>query len=462
MSSGDPAESDRPFSHGYTSANEDSNEDSYKFLSLDPSIPGFKNSPRLISPILTSPGRGNLSTSPPVSKTRRHSIRSNEEIQDPFDNTNVQTYSHKPNIVPPYVLDGLSQVHYKDQLDNTNTNANETINPITRRKSYRSNQIAPSQTLQQQVDDDVQYLSFSNDPFIKSLGANKWQNFLSTIQQPTAYTSDLVKYDAHYDKTDTQLNASWGGDDRLKLALLGTPSSDEDTYVGDENGSLLSKLFGFKGGHKKKSGSKDNDAPKVRSQAGYWMSDEKRADVLPFLNRLFVQNPLVPLFLRILIIFSSVIALALACSIFVFSRRPYDETYVEQQPSTIMAIVVQCCAIVYVIYIAYDEYSGKPLGLRNPLGKMKLIMLDLLFIIFSAANLSLTFNTLYDDEWVCQEDTTPSVGTGILHPRVHSICRRQRALASFLFVVLCLWVLTFTISIVRVVDRVSVGSPRND
>ena len=54
----------------------------------------------------------------------------------------------------------------------------------------------------------------------------------------------------------------------------------------------------------------------------------------------------------------------------------------EQQPSTIMALVVQSCALVYVIYIAYDEYTGKPLGLREPMSKMRLILLDLLFIIF--------------------------------------------------------------------------------
>lgn len=459
MSSPSPLESgSRPISRGYTSANEEGDEDPRKVVTLDPSISAARNSSRYGSPTLSSPGR-----SPPANaRPRFHQpAETHADIHDPFDNTKVHAYSFKPNIVPPYVLDGLSQVHYRDQLDNSNINTTENQTASGRRKSLKSSQLIPSQT-QQQIDDETQYLSFSNDPFIKSLGENKWQNFLATIQQPTAYTSDLVNFDEHFDKKDNQLNSSWGGEDRLKLALLGTPSSDEDTYVGDESGSMLSKLFGFKGGHKKKSGSRDNDAPKVRSKAGYWMSDEKRADVLPMLNRFFVHNPLVPLFLRILIIIFSVLALALACSIFVFSRRRYDDTKIEQQPSTIMAIVVQCCAIAYVIYIAYDEYSGKPLGLRNPLGKMKLIMLDLLFIIFSAANLSLTFNTLYDDEWVCQADSTPAPQrTGFLYPTVHSICRRQRALASFLFLVLCLWLLTFTISIIRVVDRVSVASPRN-
>lgn len=190
------------------------------------------------------------------------------------------------------------------------------------------------------------------------------------------------------------------------------------------------------------------------------MSDEKRADLLPFLKRIFVTNPLVPLLLRICIIFFSACALGLACTIYQFSNSRYDGSKIEQQASTIMAIVVQCLAIVYVAYIAYDEYSGKPLGLRDPLGKMKLIMLDLLFIIFSSANLSLTFNTLYDDEWVCRSDPSSPDDKG--SPMVTSICRRQRSLAAFLFLVLNLWLLTFTISIIRVVDRVSVGGQRND
>lgn len=373
---------------------------------------------------------------------------------NPFENTNVKSYSHRPNIIPPYVLDKLSQAHYKEQLNNSNVNHH----PDTRQSLKTSHS---------QKDDDEQFLSFANDPFVRSMNSN-WHNLLHSVKQRTAYAPGVEKVDQDFN-AEWKLDGSWGGEDRLKLALLGTSSSDEDPFTSDEVGGCFGSILFTLGMKKsKKSASdvaklKDHDHPKVRSKAGYWMSDEKRADVVPMLSRVFVQNPLVPLFLRILIIIFSTAALALACSIYVFSRHKYDGRAIEQQPSTIMAVVVQCCAIVYVIYIAYDEYSGKPLGLRNPLGKMKLIMLDLLFIIFSSANLSLTFNTLYDDEWVCQRETRLDLANlGIFYPTVHSICRRQRALAAFLFLVLCLWVVTFTISIVRVVDRVSSASPRSD
>ncbi|ODV69421.1 hypothetical protein HYPBUDRAFT_151191 [Hyphopichia burtonii NRRL Y-1933] len=419
------------------------------------------------SPTLNSPGRNKFNN---ISSTVNSNANANANSNS-NSNTNLSALSNSNSFHNSQYLHAKqggsqhgSQLNYSPRNEDPFDNAN--VRVYTQADSQQIPQpphtpVSVNRQSLAQSDEDQQYLSFANDAFIKSLGNAKWQNFLSTIQQPTAYTSDLVKFDESFNNKEKLLNESWGGDDRLKLALLGSPSSDEDTYVGDENGSVFTKIFGKKSN--KKNSKFDTDHPKVRSRAGYWMSDEKRKDVLPTLKRLFVQNPLVPLFLRILIIIFSACALALACTIFVFSKRKYDDQVIEQQPSTIMAIVVQCCAIAYVIYISYDEYSGKPLGLRDPLGKMKLIMLDLLFIIFSSANLSLTFNTLYDDEWVCEVDNTPDLNSiGIYYPTVNSICRRQRALASFLFLVLCLWVLTFTISIIRVVDRVSTSSPRSD
>lgn len=384
------------------------------------------------------------------------------KLENPFETTKVKAYNHRPNFVPPYVLDALSQVHYKDQLNNQNTNSNQQDVHIPNELRGQGETLASghiqTQTNGQTNPDhsdqpkDDEYLTFANDPFVKSMG-NDWHKFTSSIKQPTTYHKNLINFDKDT-VFENKLDGSWGGEERLKFALLGSPSSDEDTYVNEGGMGLFLALF--KRPKKDRSKLAEN-APKVRSKAGYWMSDEKRADLLPSLKRIFVINPLVPLALRICIIFFSGCALGLASTIYEFSDREYQGVKITQQPSTIMAIVVQCCAIVYVCYISYDEYSGKPLGLRDPLGKMKLIMLDLLFIIFSSANLSLTFNTLYDDQWVCQDGTdSGSHRSDDFVPTVSSICERQRALTAFLFLVLSLWVLTFTISIIRVVDRVSV------
>ena len=99
------------------------------------------------------------------------------------------------------------------------------------------------------------------------------------------------------------------------------------------------------------------------------------------------------------------------------------------------------------------------MGLRDPLGKLRLILLDLLFIIFSSANLALAFNTLFDKRWVCRHDGGPTARAGE-DLTISYICRKQRALSSFLFVMVVLWVITFTISLVRVVEKVSSASPR--
>lgn len=199
---------------------------------------------------------------------------------------------------------------------------------------------------------------------------------------------------------------------------------------------------------------------KFHDKKNSWASLERRKKQqwLPRIRRLLLQSQYLPLSLRFIIGILCIVSLSLATRIYQNSDSTVAsiESSIPQQPSTIMALCVNSIAIVYLIYIGYDEFSGKPLGIRDPLGKLRLIMLDLLFIIFSSANLSLTFNTLYDSRWVCTSN-----GRSISDlPHVGYICHKQRALAAFLFLVLVTWVLTFTISIVRVVERVSSGSPR--
>ncbi|GEQ72303.1 hypothetical protein JCM33374_g5990 [Metschnikowia sp. JCM 33374] len=359
---------------------------------------------------------------------------------NPFAQTQLSSYSLYPKTVPNYVLDKLSSAHYKEQLKNSNVNTDQTeISPVVQAHSVKP-------------DGDSEYVSFAHDPFIKSLN-NNWANLLVAVKQPTEVPTDtLSKHESL--KTNPDWETPWGGDERLRSALLGTSAGDHAASLDDPNVPWWRRIFS------RKQPLVADDSPRHRTKAGYWMSDEKRKDLMPTLWRIFVQNPFLPLLLRVTILIFSVCALALAVSIYIYSNRTYENATIEQEPSTIFAIIVQSFAIPYIVYIAYDEYSGKPLGLRNPVGKMKLIMLDLLFIMCSSANMSLTFDSLYDEKWVCKADLTDPDGL-VIHPTVSFLCRRQRALASFLLLVLALWVLTFTISIIRVVDRVSIG-PRSD
>jgi hypothetical protein len=148
------------------------------------------------------------------------------------------------------------------------------------------------------------------------------------------------------------------------------------------------------------------------------------------------MHPLVPLAFRVVVLTTSTLALGLASSIYHLSHY----SAFPQNPSTIMAIVVDVVAIPYIGYITWDEYTGKPLGLRSPKAKIRLVLLDLFFIVFESANLALAFGALTDANGSCVEGAN---GTNF------GICSRLQTLSCFLFVALLAWILTFTVSILR-------------
>ncbi|BFZ61483.1 hypothetical protein YB2330_002549 [Saitoella coloradoensis] len=165
----------------------------------------------------------------------------------------------------------------------------------------------------------------------------------------------------------------------------------------------------------------------------------------------FLNNPFIPLAMRSVQWLVSLLALAFAANAVQLSK----EHGFDQRPSAIMAIAVDGVALIYLIYITWDEYKGKPLGLRSPKVKMRLVMLDLLFIIFLSANLALAFDTLFDNQWGCRIEGGQSY-PGALNTSVNvrGVCRRMEALAAFLFLGLVGWVAGFTVSVFRIVERV--------
>lgn len=154
-----------------------------------------------------------------------------------------------------------------------------------------------------------------------------------------------------------------------------------------------------------------------------------------------LKSPIVPLIFRLIVWIFSLIALALGASISHFSHK-YD---LPQGPSANIAIIVDAVALVYLIYTIYDEYMGKPLGLRSARAKMRLIFLDIFFIVFDSANLSLAFGSLSDVHGSC----TQSEVNNHLDLKSYHICYRQKALASVLLVALIAWLSTFAVSVFR-------------
>ena len=181
-------------------------------------------------------------------------------------------------------------------------------------------------------------------------------------------------------------------------------------------------------------GADDNGDPENGSTSKHMFRAKRRVWYVRA-QRTVLRSPLVPMIIRIIVWSFSAVALGIAVSIYRITDDPHNNA--EQTASTKMAIVVDAVAMVYLFYITYDEYSGKPLGLRPARAKMRLIFLDLFFIVFDSANLSLAFETLSNP--VCTASRLERLG----------ICARQKGLASVLLIALIAWLLTFSISVMR-------------
>lgn len=177
----------------------------------------------------------------------------------------------------------------------------------------------------------------------------------------------------------------------------------------------------------------DGDGDAEKGSAGTYRFRVKRRAWYVRAQRTILRNPIIPLVIRMNVWTYSAVALALAGSIHHYTDENKD---LNQTPSTDMAIIVDAVAMVYLLYITWDEYSGKPLGLRPAKAKMRLIFLDLFFIVFDSANLSLAFEAIEG-----KNDCKDTASCAVLD--------RQKALASVLLIALIAWLLTFAISVLR-------------
>lgn len=187
----------------------------------------------------------------------------------------------------------------------------------------------------------------------------------------------------------------------------------------------------------------DKEAPEEGE--GFWLLNaSKRRRRVAKAHRLLMNHPMVPALIRLVVFTFSTLALGLAGSIFKQSKH----AGCENSSSTWLALIVDIVAIFYTVYITYDEYTSKPLGLRSHNAKMRLIFLDLLFIVFDSANLSLAFRALTDERWACRSSDEPVQS---YCPFDKAICARQKALTATLLIVLVAWLCTFAISTLRFV-----------
>lgn len=179
----------------------------------------------------------------------------------------------------------------------------------------------------------------------------------------------------------------------------------------------------------------------VRAFNPLQMRTSKRTRTLALNKRtwnLVLRHSLSPLIFRLVVMVTSVVALGLAGRIYVLEAG--DKRASVELTQSIVAIVVDCVAVPYLGYMIWDEYTGKPLGLRSAVSKVSLIMLDLVFIIFKSASTALAFQSLVFND--VPEKTVKGLAN---------------ALAAFLLVALVAWTLNFTVNIFRTIERLGGG-----
>ncbi|KAL6881347.1 hypothetical protein J3F83DRAFT_51677 [Trichoderma novae-zelandiae] len=161
----------------------------------------------------------------------------------------------------------------------------------------------------------------------------------------------------------------------------------------------------------------------------------------PFSKRVWkraMRSSLSPLLFRLAVIIMSMIALGIAARMFQLEDRALGKS--AERTQSVFALAVDCVAIPYNGYMIYDEYTGKPLGLRSAQSKMSLILLDLFFIIFKASGTALAFEHV------------------VYHTfGDHEVTELAKALASFMLLGLLAWTANLTVNIFRVIARLGGG-----
>lgn len=189
-----------------------------------------------------------------------------------------------------------------------------------------------------------------------------------------------------------------------------------------------------------------NDASSLRFTDSATVRRSRRAAFHEHVWRILLNHPLVPAILRFSVLVLSIASLALSANLWKLyaTNISLNGTVTTLRTQWLVAIVVDCVVTPYVFYMTWDEYSGPQLGLRSPMHKVFLTLLDLFFIIFKSASATLAFDSLY------------------LEGSPYGEMAKMKALASFLLLGLIGWIMNFTVNVFRLVQRLGPGVGEED
>ncbi|KAI0404175.1 hypothetical protein F4802DRAFT_256134 [Xylaria palmicola] len=166
------------------------------------------------------------------------------------------------------------------------------------------------------------------------------------------------------------------------------------------------------------------------------------------LGNFVLRHPIAPLIFRLIVLLTTISALALATVIY---RRERDPNIISSnRPETsqaIVTIVIDSIAIPYILYMTWDEYTGKPLGLRAPAQKISLTLLDLVFIVLKSASTALAFEALVYHSGDGKARTPRDAAQEL------ESLNLARGLAALTLVGLIAWIVNFTISVFRLAEK---------
>lgn len=455
----------------------DVDKDSRSISPLSPTSPEtYKNNDAPITAIQTDMTNTVLITS---AEKHSQSVKSNITLKKkdkilPTYRKQLLTHPVYPVTVPPFILDEI----YTD-LEKQSSN-------FSCQTDLHTENISESDLkwskLAHNVGTNTNYFPSKLVPIFdkKQVGIKDNYSMISNNSSKTI-SSSKFSIDDIFDAAEKEkirneilcdLDSDWKGDQRLEKILRFKNSNYNFNNKDEEKKwkEYLPRLFEqvYKSDEQQEQGT-EGDATHLKNQDGMrsqleyetekWRKyfDQKVVKWKPHISNFIDNSRILPLAFRIIILILSLISLGLSVRIFQNSRNYANETLdsIPQQPSTIMAICVNAIASVYTAYIAHDEFKSAPIGLRNISDKMKLICLDLIFVIFSSANLALAFNTRYDTRWVCSDTYPLNVNGQItkVYPLVPYICRKQKALSAFLFILLFTWILCVIFSMIRIIRR---------
>lgn len=350
-----------------------------------------------------------------------------EQLLTSVDTKRPLQYPHEAHVVPVYVM---------ERLKKTGVMTHDDFIDAQKLLEHMGHLCGPDEPVFDEK--NLATRGQLNDPFTFSFDdegyTNKWSNFLSTVQIPISQThSDIAEMPitSKYD-----LDTHWRGGERLD-SIFDVKDDMESMYatttVGEEGDTDLEKQQQHLWKRKER---------EIKQRARKWINDNK-VDWRSKVIHTITQNSYIPLFFRVILLCLCAVSLGIAGHL----THATTELRLNQQPSPLMSTILQAVSIIYLLFVSYDEFTSQPLGLRDPKTKMRLVLLELFFIIFSSANVSLSFQSQYDTNWVCRASSNVYNA---------DLCHQQRTLSGILTVAILVWCTTFTISLFRIVNSARV------